>query len=209
MLSISRLFADDTSLTFTSSNLQDLEGVLNHDYQIISAWSKQWLVDFNLNKTEAILFTLEQSIDPPLLLFDQTQVKFVDYNKHLGLTFSFNGKWHEHINAILSSAAKILGMMCRLKFTLNRKSLNQISLLQQSYGINYPCTFVKKIPSSFKSSLLRNIFVAVTFPKYFVYGIRKRSVIHFRIRNKCSDLNHDLFLNRLRGNEICDCGFEK
>ena len=128
LLSISRLFADDTSLAFTSSNLQDLEGILNHDLQIISAWAKQWLVDFNPNKTEAILFTLEQNIDPPLLLFDQTQVKFVDHHKHLGLTFSFNGKWHEHINAILSSAAKILGMMRRLKFTLNRKSLNQIYL---------------------------------------------------------------------------------
>ena len=63
--------------------------------------------------------------------------------------------------------------------------------------------------SSFKSSLLRNSFVAPTFPKYFVYGNKKISVIHARIRNKCSDLNHDLFLNRLRDNEICDGGFEK
>ena len=63
--------------------------------------------------------------------------------------------------------------------------------------------------SSFKSSLLRIIFVAPTFPKFFVHGNRKLSVIHARIRNKCSDLNHDLFLNRLRDNEICDCGFEK
>ena len=72
LLSITRLFADDTSLTFTSSNLADLEGILNHDLQIISVWAKQWLVDFNPNKTEAMLFTLEKNITPPLLLFDQT-----------------------------------------------------------------------------------------------------------------------------------------
>ena len=47
LLSISRLFADDTSLAFTSLNLQELEGILNHDLQIISAWAKQWLVDFH------------------------------------------------------------------------------------------------------------------------------------------------------------------
>ena len=36
LFSITRLFADDTSLAFTSSNLADLEGILNHDLQIIS-----------------------------------------------------------------------------------------------------------------------------------------------------------------------------
>ena len=128
LLSIARLFADDTSLAFTTSNLPDLEGVLNHDLQIISIWAKQWLVDFNPNKTEAILFTLEQNVTPPLLLFDHTQVNFVEHHKHLGITFSNNGKWHEHINNILSSSAKILAMMRKLKFTMHRKALNQIYL---------------------------------------------------------------------------------
>ena len=88
LLRITRLLADDTSLAFTSSNLADLEGILNHDLQIISVWAKQWLVDFNLNKTEAMLFTLEKNITPHLLLFDQTQVNFADHHKPLCITFS-------------------------------------------------------------------------------------------------------------------------
>ena len=72
LLSIARLFDDDTSLAFTTSNLLDLEGILNHNLRIISFWAKQWLADFNPNKTEAILFTLEQNVTPPLLLFDHT-----------------------------------------------------------------------------------------------------------------------------------------
>ena len=74
LLNISWLFADDASLAFTSSNLADLEGILNHDLQIISVWAKQWFVDFSPNETDAMLFTLEKNITPPLLLFDQTQV---------------------------------------------------------------------------------------------------------------------------------------
>ena len=329
LLSIARLFADDTSLAFTTSNLPDLEGILNHDLQIISIWAKQWLVDFNPNKTEAILFTLEQNVTPPLLLFDHTQVNFVEHHKHLGITFSNNGKWHEHINNILSSSAKILAMMRKLKFTMHRKALNQICLsflrplMEYASSVWDSCAAYEKdsleklqneaarivtgltrsvslenlyseigwlsladrrsyqklvlvykskngmlpeflndlfppnvasvsrydfrnnddyviqrrrtelfaksfIPSStelwnqlpkhirdentllsFKKSLMRNVFVAPVFPKFFEFGNRKLSVIHARIRNNCSNLHCDLYFNKLRDNKVCDCGFER
>ena len=54
LVSISRLFADDTSLACTTSNIDDLEGILNHDLRVISQWSKQWLVTFNPVKTEVL-----------------------------------------------------------------------------------------------------------------------------------------------------------
>ena len=126
LLSITRIFADDTSLAFTASNISDIEGILNHDLCIISDWSKQWLVDFNPNKTEAILFTLKKNIPYPSLQFNNTPVTFVNHHKHLGLTLSCDGKWHEHVNNIISSASKVLGMMRKIKFTINRKALSQI-----------------------------------------------------------------------------------
>ena len=57
LLSTARLFADDTSLAVSASDLNDIEGFLNHDLKMIPLWAKQWLVIFNLIKTEAILFT--------------------------------------------------------------------------------------------------------------------------------------------------------
>ena len=39
LVSICRLFADDTSLSFTSSNINDNEGILNHDLRIITTWA--------------------------------------------------------------------------------------------------------------------------------------------------------------------------
>ena len=50
MLSITRLFADDSSLSVATSNTEYMEGILNHDLQIMSEWAKTWLVKFNLNK---------------------------------------------------------------------------------------------------------------------------------------------------------------
>ena len=89
----------------------------------LTAWAKQWLVDFNPNKTEAILFSIN-NVNNPNLYFDQVPVTFVDEHKHLGLTFGRDGKWHAHVNNILTSASKMLGVMRSLKFKLNRKMLN-------------------------------------------------------------------------------------
>ena len=47
-------------------------------------------------------------------------------HKHLGLTLSNTGIWHKHIENILASAAKVIGIMGKLKFKLSRVALNQI-----------------------------------------------------------------------------------
>ena len=62
----------------------------------------------------------------PSLYFENTRLNFVQHHKHLGITISESGKWHEHINNIMMSASKVLGSMRALKFKLKRSTLNQI-----------------------------------------------------------------------------------
>ena len=50
----------------------------------------------------------------------------VESQKHLGVSLNSYGHWDTHIENITQSASKVNGIMRRLKFTLNRKSLNQI-----------------------------------------------------------------------------------
>ena len=69
LLSITRLFADDTSLASTTSNIDDLQSIINHDLREISKWSKQWLVTFNPDKTVVLYFG---NFQPPLLEFNNT-----------------------------------------------------------------------------------------------------------------------------------------
>ncbi len=73
-----------------------------------------------------MLFSLKTTNEPIRLSFDGTEISFVNNHKHLGVTLSNNGKWHDHINNIISSSSKILGIMRKLKFQLSRTSLNQI-----------------------------------------------------------------------------------
>ena len=325
LLSITRLFADDTSLSCTTSVLADLEGILNHDLCLINVWAKRWLVDFNPQKTEAILFTTQKNIPFPKLMFGNVPVTFVDEHKHLGLTFSSDGKWNNHINNILTSAAKILGVMRKVKYKLSRKCLNQIYFTHLRPLLEYACivwdgctlydkellekiqneaarivsgltrsvslrnlytevkwpslekrrSYLKLINiykmhngqcpnyltnllpptvheqssrnlrnaedytilsrrtllysrsflpsainlwnslpidirnidniSNFKTSLKQLFNLCEDNPQYFYTGDRHSSILHARLRNNCSNLNSDLFINHLKNTPLCAC----
>ncbi|XP_060593627.1 uncharacterized protein LOC132748097 [Ruditapes philippinarum] len=50
----------------------------------------------------------------------------VGHHKHLGIILSNDCSWHEHINFIVNKAWKRVHIMRRLKFTLDKKSLEVI-----------------------------------------------------------------------------------
>ena len=111
LLSLTRLFADDSSLFYSAAHIADIAGIINHDLQLLTSWAKQWLVTFNPLKTEAVLFTLIKLDFLPQLVFDNITISFVDSHKDLGVTFSSNGQWHSHVENIVNSASKILALM--------------------------------------------------------------------------------------------------
>ena len=114
LLNLTRLFADDSSLFYSTSSILDLQGIINHDLQILLAWAKQWLVNFNPLKTEGILFTLKRMFNLPQIFFVGTLINFVTDHKHLGLTLNNKGRWGKHIENIVTSASKIVGIMRKL-----------------------------------------------------------------------------------------------
>ena len=69
---LAKLFADDTSLSYSGKNLDQ--------------WAKTWLVDFNPKKTTALI---SNNINIPELniRFNDESVELVDNHKHLGVTF--------------------------------------------------------------------------------------------------------------------------
>ena len=121
LLSLTRLFADDSSLFHSVSSLDDIEGIKSHDLIILSQWAKQWLVTFNPSKTEAILFTLRNFDHMSLLKFEDTHIKFVE-----SLTLSYDGKWTDHMHNVKTSAAKVLRIMRKLNLSFSLNALNQI-----------------------------------------------------------------------------------
>ena len=109
-----------------ATSVADIEGIINYDLLLLAAWAKQWLIKFNPLKTEAILLTLRQFEALPNFIFENVQLRFVDYHKHLGVTLSSKGQLHNHFEKIVKSATKIVGVMRKLKNNLSKIALNQM-----------------------------------------------------------------------------------
>ena len=101
----------------------------------------------------------------------------------------------------------------------NRLNISQpsyrLSTYQQSY---FPSTIklwntldlnLRQLPTlpSFKSKLQQKYFQPKTVPSYFSFGDRYLSVLHARLRNKCSSLNSDLFKSKLVPSASCSCEY--
>ena len=116
-----RLFADDTSLYVIVDSPDNASNTLNQDLAKISSWADRWLVLFNPKRTESIFFSRKVSkhVHPPTLTS-------VESHKHLGITFESSGIWHKHIQLITSKALQPIDIMRKLKFHLDRKSLDII-----------------------------------------------------------------------------------
>ena len=103
---MARLFADDTSLSYSSANLDDIKHDFNDDLSKLSAWAKKWLITFNPQMTEVMLISntfLDRNFE---LVMDDTVLEIVDIHKHLGVILSSNNKWTTHIDSIIKPASK-------------------------------------------------------------------------------------------------------
>ena len=122
-----RLFVDDTSIFIIVENPISAAQPLNSDLEKIAKWALDWLATFNPIKTEALLISrkLQTFNHPPLFMFNQ-QIMEVDTHKHLVIHLSNDGSWHKQISYIKEKAWARINIMRRLKFVLDRKSLETI-----------------------------------------------------------------------------------
>ena len=102
-----RLLADDTSLYIIVDDPIQAAEQLNLDPAKIHHLADKWLVTFNPGKLESILLSRKHNKPhhPPVLL-NQTHIAEVNSHKHLGITFSNDCTWHEHLELVKSKAWK-------------------------------------------------------------------------------------------------------
>ena len=121
-----RLFADDTSLYIIVDNPTEAAQLLNSDMEKIHSWAKKWLVSFSPAKSESLLFSrkINKPYHSPIVMNNQI-ITEVNTHKHLVLTLS-NCTWHEHLAKIKAKTWQRINIVRKLKFVLDRKSLQTI-----------------------------------------------------------------------------------
>ena len=124
MSSLCRLYADDNSLQHISTNVETIQQQLNNDLHRLDMWSTQWLLKFNPSKTKAVFFSTKKNAILPCLEFQNCYLDFVSTHKHLGIVFSHDLSWSAYIDSILANAYKKLGLLKKLQFKVNYKTLS-------------------------------------------------------------------------------------
>jgi hypothetical protein len=118
-----KLFADDTVLFIDVDKDDTAKEVLQQDLQALLDWSNQWLVKFNSTKTVQMKMSLKKCVTIPELLMGNSKLENMESHKHLGLTISNNLSWKKHINNICIRANRQLDIMKRLKYSVDRRTL--------------------------------------------------------------------------------------
>ena len=139
LISLSRLFADDTSLGYSSQSVDQIKTVINHDLLELNTWSSKWLMSFNPEKTEILFFSNTGNIDNIEFSFNGKSIPLSNSHKHLGVILSQNAKWNEHLEIMITNITKHLGILRKLKFSLNRSNLEKMYLVYIRPLFEYAC----------------------------------------------------------------------
>ena len=115
LISLSPLFANDTSFSYSNRDELQIQNVINHDLKELDEWSKKWLMSFNPDKTEIMLFS-NTEIPEFNFTFNGKTIPITNSHKHLRVTFSSDAKWNIHIENILFSIYKHLNVLRKLKY---------------------------------------------------------------------------------------------
>ena len=120
------LYADDTSLFREIASPSDFD-VLNSDLSKLYAWSKQWRVQFNANKTKFLYFTLKRCIPVlPNLYLGENIIERTENHVHLGLALDSRLEWKSHVSKIQSRIAKTINSLKRIRWIVPRSTLEKL-----------------------------------------------------------------------------------
>ena len=120
------MFADDTNLVFSSTNLNLLYKIINDELSLISNWFKVNNISFNIKKTDYILFCSgSKKIDNKGLdiLIDKTKINQVTKTKFLSGIITDNLNLNEHIKIISCKLSKNIGILFKIHHNIDREML--------------------------------------------------------------------------------------
>ena len=109
-----------------------LKNVIAHDLNEMDIWSNKWLMSFNPDKTEIMIFSNRS-------VFNGKSVPITTSHKHLGVTFSNAAKWNNHVDKIKSSVSKHLNILRKLNYRLSRTNLDKLYVVYIRPLFEYAC----------------------------------------------------------------------
>jgi hypothetical protein len=152
---IPTLFADDTSVFYSSSHVEELIHNMEHDLKILKYWLQKNRLSINIAKTTFIIFRKPSStiILPKKLAFQNEYIGRVASCKFLGLKMNEHLTWDDHVDDVLKGLTPLIGILYRFR---NQLPVNYIKSLY--YALIYSrLTYLVPIWGNCKKNKLKEI----------------------------------------------------
>ena len=127
IISICKIFADDTSLFSKVYNTVNSENTLNTDLKSITNWAYQWKIKFNPDPkkqaNEVTFFRKSNTVSHPPVIFNNNSIAKCSYHKHLGVVLDSKLDFSIHIEHKIKRCNKLISLLGRLSVCFPRKAL--------------------------------------------------------------------------------------
>lgn len=114
-----RMYADDTSLSLASTDIEQINYCLNHDLSNVYEWLSTNKLTLNMTKTAFMLIAsrqkLSQFTESPSLTINENAIEQVTSAKSLGVYVDQNINWECHIDNISKKIACAIGAIKRIR----------------------------------------------------------------------------------------------
>jgi hypothetical protein len=129
------MFADDTNFFISGRKIEDVMAIANNELKKIIQWMRANKLSVNTDKTNYMIFKSKKTkltVFPDLQL-NSNSISRVLSTKFLGVILDESLTWTEHINHVKRKIAKGIGIICKARKVLDRKTL-----LTLYYNFVYP-----------------------------------------------------------------------
>ena len=129
------MYADDSSFFISGSSVDELIDTANHELSNIYEWLVQNKLSLNVSKSKYMIFSKDKrrTSTNKHLLINNHSIERVSQFKFLGYYLDEKLSWNLHISTVSTKIAKNIGLLCKL-----RKSLNNDTLRNRYFSLIHP-----------------------------------------------------------------------
>ena len=139
-----RMFADDTSVSYASDSLDEIQNVINSELKNLNSWLIANRLSLNITKTEFMIIGSRQRMnatqnDIAIRIRDR-EINRADVVKSLGMHIDRHLSWSEHIHKISKKISSAIGALKRARPFISCKTAVQVytALIQPHF--DYCCS---------------------------------------------------------------------
>ncbi len=129
-----RLFADDTNIFMSDSNVGRLQTAMNTELKKVNQWLKCNFLSLNVSKTKFLLFHYNNDRPQSFHVnINGNKIEKCTFVKYLGVFIDDKLNFKHHIDTLCTKISKMTGILSKLRHYANLDILKQVY-----YGLIYP-----------------------------------------------------------------------